>query len=289
MKQHNMRAQAFIIAAAILWGTTGSAQAFAPEGASPIAIGALRMAIGGSALFLIAVLRGSFKSVRNINKKLLFLASLCMALYQPLFFSGVQKTGVALGTVLALGSAPIFSGIMEYVTEKVVNKKWILATTISIVGCVFLFGFQDSVNMNFIGAFLSLGAGLSYAVYVKVSRNLFENHKNDVINGLVFLMSAVILLPILFLCDISWAMSARGFFVILHLGLIATALSYTLFAYGLTSVSTPKAVTLTLFEPLTATMLGVIVFHERLSFGSTIGVILLFCGLIINTLSEKNK
>lgn len=31
---------------AVLWGTTGSAQDFAPQNATPIVIGALRMAVG---------------------------------------------------------------------------------------------------------------------------------------------------------------------------------------------------------------------------------------------------
>lgn len=40
----------FILAAAMLWGTTGTAQALAPAGVNPLALGALRVAIGGIAL-----------------------------------------------------------------------------------------------------------------------------------------------------------------------------------------------------------------------------------------------
>lgn len=40
---------------AMLWGTTGTAQSFAPDGAHPIAIGAVRLAVGGAALLLIAI------------------------------------------------------------------------------------------------------------------------------------------------------------------------------------------------------------------------------------------
>ncbi len=42
-----------ILLAAVLWGTTGTTQAFAPESAHPIAIGTIRLAIGG--LFLLSL------------------------------------------------------------------------------------------------------------------------------------------------------------------------------------------------------------------------------------------
>lgn len=288
MNKSNLSASIFVLMAAMLWGTTGSAQAFAPQEATPIVIGALRMAIGGTLLFFIAIIRGAFKTNININKKLLLLTSLCMALYQPFFFSGVSKTGVAFGTVLAIGSSPVFSGIIEFFTGKSLSKKWIIATIVSIIGCVLLFSGQDSINVNVFGSILSLAAGFSYALYVKTSRQLFKKSPRDAVNGLVFLISALMLSPILLVNDLSWVMSSRGILVTLHLGIVTVAIAYSLFAYGLISISTPKAVTLTLAEPLTAAMLGVMIFNEKLTVISTIGIVLLFCGLIINSYPEKS-
>ena len=289
MEQSKIRAQVLVLMAAILWGTTGSAQAFAPRGATPIVIGALRMAIGGTFLLLVAKVRGGFKTKIKLDKKLLVLASICMAAYQPLFFSGVFKTGIALGTVLALGSAPVFSGMIEYFMGEKLSIRWIIGTIISIIGCSLLFGGQDSMNMNVLGSSLSLGAGLSYAIYVKVSKKLFQNSTRDEVNGLGFVISALILSPILFMNDLSWVTSTRGIMTTLHLGIIATALAYTLFAYGIVNISTPKAVALTLAEPLTAAMLGVFMFNENFTSISMIGGSLLFCGLIINSYPEKEK
>ena len=287
MEQSKIRSQVFVIMAAVLWGTTGSTQAFAPQNATPIVIGALRMAVGGTALLLVAKVRGAFRTKIKLNKKLLLISSICMAVYQPLFFLGVFKTGIALGTVLALGSAPVFSGVIEYFIEEKLSKRWIIGTMLSIIGCVFLFIGQGHMNMNIFGSVLSLGAGLSYAIYVKVSQKLFQESRGDVVNGFVFFISAVILTPILFMNDLSWVMSTRGIMVTLHLGIVATALAYTLFSYGLVNISTPKAVTLTLVEPLTAAILGVVIFNEKLTGFSILGILLLFCGLIVNSYPEK--
>lgn len=286
MRKSEMRAQVFVLIAAIIWGTTGSAQALAPTEATPIVIGALRMAIGGIALILLAKVRGAFRIKLQLDKKLIFISSLCMAAYQPLFFFGVFKTGIALGTILALGSAPVFSGIIEYFMGEKLSKRWIIATIISIIGCTLLFVGQGIINMNIFGSVLSLGAGLSYALYIRASQKLFQTSPRDVVNGLVFFISGIILAPILFMNDLSWVISARGLMVTLHLGIVATALAYTLFAYGLVDISTPKAVTLTLAEPLTAAILGVLLFNEKLRGVSVVGVLLLFCGLIINSYPE---
>ncbi len=42
------------------------------------------------------------------------LTGFCLALYQPLFFLGTERNGVAVGTVVALGSAPILAGLLEW-------------------------------------------------------------------------------------------------------------------------------------------------------------------------------
>ena len=36
----------------------------------------------------------------------------CVAAYQATFFAAVDDTGVAVGTVVAIGSAPVFTGLL---------------------------------------------------------------------------------------------------------------------------------------------------------------------------------
>jgi len=64
-RQHEKAGALFILAATLLWGTTGTAQALAPAGANPVALGALRVAIGGGALLLLALCRRSFRGVES--------------------------------------------------------------------------------------------------------------------------------------------------------------------------------------------------------------------------------
>ena len=43
-----------VLAAAVLFGTTGTSQALGPEGTTPLSIGVMRMVIGGTGLAVIA-------------------------------------------------------------------------------------------------------------------------------------------------------------------------------------------------------------------------------------------
>ena len=48
------RPELLIVAAAVLWGTTGTAQDLGDVGASPVAVGVARIALGGALLALVA-------------------------------------------------------------------------------------------------------------------------------------------------------------------------------------------------------------------------------------------
>lgn len=277
-----------ILMAAILWGTTGTTQALAPASAHPIAIGATRLAVGGLFLLCIGLLARKL-DVRKWPVKTTVFAALSMALYQPLFFSAVTMTGVAVGTVVAIGSAPIFSGFIEWVYHKKrPSTIWWCSTVLSISGCILLFINKGTVYITPIGIVLALGAGLSFACYTLVSRELVEQYSPLSVVAVVFTLSAIFLSPLLFIFDMSWITSIRGVSISLHLGIIATGVAYILFARGLVHVTSSTAVTLSLAEPLTAAFLGVSILGESLTATAWFGVFLLILGIGILILSSKS-
>src|SRR5512144_2360112 len=79
-----------VLLAAILWGTNGTAQTLAPEGARPIIIGTLRIAVGGLTLLAIAALRGALRDQKRWPSIPTLLGAISMAAYQVFFFAGVS-------------------------------------------------------------------------------------------------------------------------------------------------------------------------------------------------------
>jgi DME family drug/metabolite transporter len=277
----------FILLAAVLWGTTGTSQALAPENTHPVGLGAVRLAVGGGSLLLFVLLTRRL-SLKNWPIKVTLISAISMACYQPLFFSAVSMTGVAIGTVIAIGSAPILAGFIEWsFLKKNPTKKWWGATGISILGCLLLFMKKGSVQVDVIGVILALGAGLSFAVYTIVSKELVQQYSPISVVAVVFSLSALMLSPFLFIIDTSSLLSYRGVVVSLHLGLLATGVAYVLFSKGLTAVPSSTAVTLSLAEPLTAALLAVVLVGERLSVVSWFGIGLLFMGILLLTSGSK--
>lgn len=276
-----------ILMAAILWGTTGTAQAFAPSTAHPIAIGATRLAVGGLFLFVILLITGKV-DFRNWPIKTTVLAALSMALYQPLFFSAVSITGVAIGTVVAIGSAPILSGVIEWIfLKKLPTLVWWGATFLSILGCLMLFMDKESVYADPLGILMAIGAGLAFASYTVISRDMIGSNSSLSVVAVVFTLSAIFLAPFLFIFDMSWITNLRGVTVSIHLGIVATGIAYLLFARGLIYVPSSTAVTLALAEPLTAALLGVFLVGETLHVTAWLGICLLMLGIGILIWSSR--
>jgi DME family drug/metabolite transporter len=278
-----------ILSAAVLWGTTGTSQAFAPMGSTPMTIGALRLTVGGIFLFIIAIVSDR-NFYRNISMKPVLAAGVFVAAYQIFFFWGVSLTGVAVGTIVGIGSSPVFAGIFGrlFLNEKL-QPKWFAATLCAIIGCALLAGSSSTLTISIPGIFLSAGAGLSYATYTVFIKILLPGRSAGAVTTMVFCTGAVLLLPLLSGADLGWLLQPAGFLVVLHLGIITTAISYILFSRGLAMTQASTAVTLSLAEPVTAGLLGVFVLGERLSFIAWCGVFCILLGLAILVLVKPTK
>lgn len=289
MKKFQMKGEFFVLLAAILWGTTGTSQALIRSDLSPLVIGTLRMVIGGTLLMLIAIVSGAFRNIHGIRVKEIIIATICMALYQPLFFMGVSKAGVALGTVIGIGSAPIFSGILERIRGNQFSRQWVLATVISILGCLLISVNPEAIHFNVFGAILAMGAGFVYSVFVTMSKASFEHAPRLAVNGIIFFGSAMLLLPILWIKNFTFSLPRVDYLVLIHLGVIATALAYTFFAIGLKTIKPSLAVTLSLGEPLTASILGITFLKEDVGVRGIVGMLVVFVGLLIGSNVIRGK
>ena len=128
---------------------------------------------------------------------------------------------------------------------------------------------------------MALAVGALYAGYTLAIKRLLPGNSPDAVIAVVFTIGGVLLTPFLFSSNLSWVVEPGGIFVVLHLGLVTTALAYVLFARALRTVPAVHAVTLSLAEPLTAAALGILVLREHLTFAAAIGMLLVLTGLVV--------
>lgn len=268
-----------VLIAAVMWGTTGTARALAPAEASPVAVGAVRILIGGAVLVTIALLRGTLR----VRWPLLptITAAAGVALYQLTFFEGVARAGVAIGTIVGIGSAPVFAGLIASVAlRERPGARWLAATALAIAGVVLLARPQGDARLDPLALLLPLGAGATYAIYATATKSLLAGHDSAAVAAVAFGGGAVLLLPVLLTADLAWLARPAGALVALELGLVATAIAYLLFTRGLARLPVSWGATLSLAEPLTAATLGTLVLHEALSPTQGLGAVLVAAGLV---------
>jgi DME family drug/metabolite transporter len=278
------RARAFVLAAALLFGTTGTAQALGPA-IEPIALGAARIAIGAALLGAVAVAAGARRL--GAGRPQVLLAGACVAVYQATFFVALDMTGVAIGTVVAIGSAPAFAGLFARLfAGEPLRLGWAVATLLACAGVGLLVlggaggGDAGSVSSTGVGLALLSGAGYAgYAVWTK--RMLSAGGAPEAVMAAVFGAGALLLLPVFALVPAGALVDPGGAALALYLGAIPTALAYVLFARGLARIGAGETATLTLAEPLTAAALGVIVLGERPSAAGMTGAALVMAGLAL--------
>jgi DME family drug/metabolite transporter len=280
-----------VLLGAAAWGSTGTAAHFAPAGASSASIGAARIALGGLLLLTVAVCTAARRrALRRLlragtaARAALLAAAAAVAGYQLCFFAAVSATGVAIGTVVAIGSAPVLTGALARLAGGPrLDARWMAATAAAVAGCAVLVAGGQTAGVNVGGVGLAAAAGLCYAIYaVTASRLIRADNPESAVMGLFFGGAAVLLAPVLAAGSPGWLLTGRGLAVTAYLGVVTTALAYLSYGRGLRTVSAPVAVTLGLAEPVVAAVLGLVVLGERLSATDIVGLALV--GLALATL-----
>ena len=281
MPSHTRRGPTLVLLAATLWGTTGTAQALGPEGISPETVALVRM-VGGALLLVYAFVRHDTTPMRTLVGWPLVFAMAALAASQPLLFTGMVRTGVAVGTIVTIGSGPILAGLLAWVIRgERPDRRWAVATAAAMAGTILLVSGGESAGIDASGMAFAFGAGFTWAVYLVAAKALFEAHPPVFVAGVLFAGAAVVLAPVALVADMSWLATGSGILTALWLGVIATALSYVLFSRGLGATAVAAAATLTLAEPLTAAVLGMTVLDEPVRATTILGIALVAAGLVV--------
>jgi DME family drug/metabolite transporter len=275
-------ARAQVLLAALCFATTGTAQALGPSGTTPVGVGAARILVGGAILVAVALARrtgGPRWASRPVAA-----AVAGVAVYQLAFFAAVADTGVAVGTVVALGSAPTLTGLLEWIVDRRrPSARWATATALAFAGVALLAlaGAGAGADVSPLGVALAVTAGGAYAVYTLAAKRLLAaGHAPESVMAAAFGIGALVLLPALALSQPTWLLHPGGMALALFLGTVPTALAYLLFANGLKRLTASETATLTLAEPLTACVLGAVVLAESLSATALVGAGLVLAGLV---------
>lgn len=278
------RGTLLLLGGATLWGTTGTAAALGPAGASAVSVGTTRLVVGSALLVGWVAARRPASSgdapALRASWPVALVGALGVAAYQLSFFAAVDTAGVALGTAVAIGSSPTMTGLLEWAVERRRPPgRWWAATALSSVGVLVLVGPSSLVPA---GVALALLAGFSYATYAVAAKRLIARgvHSARAMSW-VFGLGGLLLAPLVAVVDVSWLATGDGLLMVGWLAIMTILAAYLLYGAGLARLPVSTAATLSLAEPVTAAILGVVVVGERPTLAGAAGALLVLLGLAV--------
>lgn len=267
----------------MLWGTTGTAQAVAGGSLPSLWFGALRLVF--AALFFIAfaaITDGLARQAwRSLPAPAAIGAGSCMAAYNLAFFAGVKLTGVGIGTAIALGSGPIWAGLLQAAFQRQPpTRAWWVGTAVAITGGVLLSVGGGKQAVSAPGILLCLASGLSYAVYTLLSKSMVGHAPASSITLAAFAVAALVAVPAAAMQGGVPSPGVRDLAAVTYTGIVTAGVGYLLFSFALHHIPPATAVTLALTEPVVAFALAVVVLGEPATVAALNGLALVVAGVL---------
>lgn len=282
---------ASVLAAAVLWGTVGPAQLWADTGVHPVALGACRMLLGGLVLSLLTVRPAGLRTLgRPGVGRWLGLSVLVTAAFQVCFLQAVERGGAALATAVAFGTVPVIGGLCARgLSGERLTRRWLWGTGCAVVGIGLLLLPGSGARADLPGVLFGVGAGAGFGVYIAATKVLGARGADLGAAAPVSVLCAGLLVSPYLLVAPEGLATARSAALIGWLGLGTTALGYLLFTRGVGRLGAATTGTLSLTEPLVATVLGVAVLGERPGPSAAAGAALMLLGLVLVSLPERRR
>ena len=285
-----------ILLGASLWGFIAIfVKQLSSLGFSEMEIVALR--VGWAMIFLLLIGGIKYRSslpIKKVRDSGYFIGTgiISIVFFNWCYFKAINEMNISLAVIL-LYTSPVFVTILSYLFLKErINKKKIISVIGTIMGCGFIAGIgSGSLDVvTSLGIIVGLGSGFFYALYSIFSKFALKTYRPFTVTFYTFLFAFIFLLPITQLWN-KWELmlTAEAIFYSAGLGLIPTVLAFLLYTSGLEMVESSKAAILSTVEPLVATLLGVLIYYEKLTLIQLFGSLLIVASFMIVQLPNRKK
>lgn len=280
-KNHRLAGILSVGTAAAMWGTVGPIVQMYPEGTA-FQYAAARNVFGVIALWIMVLfLKQKTRYTREDVKPILF-GAVGTAAFMPFFTLGFQRTGVAVAAIVAIGSAPIFTGIVSRIMfKRTPGRAWVIGTGLAVIGIVLLNAPSGETTVNLSGVLFASVCGLAYSFQATGMEMLTRRHHPVQSVAPIWTVGMILQSVIVIGKDFSFLSDPLLLAGAVYGGVFTVAISFSMFSYGLKQIGSSTAVTVGLMEPITAAVLGVTLLDEQLSMLGYLGIIVVLAGLVV--------
>lgn len=271
------RALLYFLAVAVLWGTPYFFIKIAVAGVAPAVVSFTRLTLAALILVPIAWRRGVIRPVLRHWPWLIALGAGYMAL--PLTLIPIAELQVSSSlTAIVIAAVPLMVTILVLPWERPTRLE-LLGLVIGYAGVAALAGFDLRGSTGaLVGVGLLIIVTLSYAWGPILIRRRLQGLDSLGLTSVALVVAAAVLVVPAFLTRPTARPSTQVVLALVGLGVLCTALTYTLFFALIREVGPQQASLVTYINPMVAVLLGVAVLHETLTFASIAAMVLILAG-----------
>lgn len=281
----------------VLWGVSGNVAEwlFGPAGLKPDWLVAVRLLASGILLMAWCLLTqrqvtlAVWKNKRHLRGALIFgLGGVVVSQFS--YFTAVATSNAPTTTVLQY-LAPLF--IVIYLAIK--EHHWpqridVISLAVAFVGMLLLVthGRLTTLALTPRGLFWGITAGVGAALYTLMPVKLLQEVPAQIVIAWAMLFAGVVLSPILFLTPAP-VITGQVVLGIGYVTLFGTLFAYLLYLASLKTVRPTVVGMLNVFEPLTATVVAILVFNAHFGLAEIIGGLLVLSTSFIQLIPIHHK
>ena len=211
-------------------------------------------------------------------------------MFQLGFFVSVSLAGVATATIVTIGTGPVVAGLLDRVRRGTpLRRRWWTGVGVAVLGIALTTG-AGTVTLNPAGMASAVIAGCCFPVFGSAIRDLTADRPALTAVATVFgaaILPAAILLAI---AGSKPAATPGTVIALLYLGVVTTAIAYALWSAGLARLTLADTVTLTMLEPVAATVMAIAILCEPAGPTTILGITATLSGVwIASTIRNRQS
>jgi drug/metabolite transporter (DMT)-like permease len=292
LKNHKLLGTLAGIAAAICYGTNplGALKLYA-AGMQTNSVLFYRFGLAWVIITIVMLLRKeSFRVTRQEFRVLTGLGLLFIVSSLTLYLSFLYMAAGVASTILF--TYPVMTAvIMALFFHERITFSTVLSLLLSGAGVVMLYWSDGVGTLSILGVFLVLASALSYALYIILMNKGNLQISSFKINFyvLMYCTLGMVVYSLLAGMPLTLPQNAVSWFYVGWLAIVPAIFALVLMVYAAKYVGSTATAILGALEPLTAVLIGLLVFNEPFTTYLAVGIVLILAAVVIIAMVKQNK
>lgn len=286
----------FILIAAFCWGVSGIfTKVITHYGFTPFEMGFIKTFI--AMLILMVYFYGKDKTILKLQSKgdlkdLIAISILGYSLYSVAYIFTVNEIGVGLAGAMLYTKTAFVLVFSAFIFREKITLKKLCIILLTISGCICISGIFSSGAIIFTmkGILWGIASGIGFAIYDVIGKRSLNKYRSETVTLYTFMIAtvfmAVLANPITTISKIfqTNTLPFMGLYAI-----VVSVVPYMLYVKGLSKVEVSVAAVISTFELMVATIAGIILYDEPITFFKIVGIVLIISAVYVLSIQPQKK